>query len=403
MAKKVLKFGGTSVGTIDRILHVAKIIKKEHDAGNEIIAIVSAMSGKTNELLEQSKNISDKFNTRELDVLLASGEQASSALLAGALIDLGIKSRSWLNWQIPILTDGENSNARIINMNITKINKFISEKGVAIIPGFQGISKSGDVTTIGRGGSDATAVAVAKIFNTDTCEIYTDVDGVYSSDPNKIPVAKKIERISYNEMLELSSLGAKVMQSSAVQTAMIYNIPLEVKSTFTDRQGTKIFDQESIDYTKSVTGVAYSKDDAKITLVRVEDKPGVAANIFEPLSKNQINVDMVIQNISSDQKTTDITFTIKRGDLLKTIEILKNNKNIKYDSMSHNDKVAKISIVGAGMVSTPGVTYRMFRALADEKINILAISTSEIKLSVIINEDNTLKAVKKLHTIFDLD
>ena len=403
MAKKVLKFGGTSVGTIDRILHVAKIIKKEHDAGNEIIAIVSAMSGKTNELLEQSKNISDKFNTRELDVLLASGEQASSALLAGALIDLGIKSRSWLNWQIPILTDGENSNARIINMNITKINKFISEKGVAIIPGFQGISKSGDVTTIWRGGSDATAVAVAKIFNTDTCEIYTDVDGVYSSDPNKIPVAKKIERISYNEMLELSSLGAKVMQSSAVQTAMIYNIPLEVKSTFTDRQGTKIFDQESIDYTKSVTGVAYSKDDAKITLVRVEDKPGVAANIFEPLSKNQINVDMVIQNISSDQKTTDITFTIKRGDLLKTIEILKNNKNIKYDSMSHNDKVAKISIVGAGMVSTPGVTYRMFRALADEKINILAISTSEIKLSVIINEDNTLKAVKKLHTIFDLD
>ena len=190
MAKKVLKFGGTSVGTIDRIIHVAKIIKKEHDAGNEIIAIVSAMSGKTNELLEQSKNISDKFNTRELDVLLASGEQASSALLAGALIDLGIKSRSWLNWQIPILTDGENTNARIINMNITKINKFISEKGVAIIPGFQGISKSGDVTTIGRGGSDATAVAIAKIFDADLCEIYTDVDGVYSTDPNKIPVAK---------------------------------------------------------------------------------------------------------------------------------------------------------------------------------------------------------------------
>ena len=193
------------------------------------------------------------------------------------------------------------------------------------------------------------------------------------------------------------------MQSSAVQTAMMYNIPLEVKSTFTDRQGTKIFDQDSIDYTKSVTGVAYSKDDAKITLVGVKDEPGVAANIFEPLSKNQINVDMVIQNISSDQKTTDITFTIKRDDLLKTIEILKNNKNIKYESMSHNDKVAKISIVGAGMVSTPGVTYRMFRALADEKINILAISTSEIKLSVIINEDETLKAVKKLHTIFDLD
>ena len=220
---------------------------------------------------------------------------------------------------------------------------------------------------------------------------------------NKIPVAKKIDKISYDEMLELSSLGAKVMQSSAVQTAMMYNIPLEVKSTFTARQGTKIFDQDSIDYTKSVTGVAYSKDDAKITLVGVQDKPGVAANIFEPLSKNQINVDMVIQNISSDQKTTDITFTIKREDLLKTIEILKSNKTIQYESLNHNDKVSKISIVGAGMVSTPGITYRMFRSLADEKINILAISTSEIKLSVIISEDDTLKAIKKLHTVFDLD
>ena len=403
MAKKVLKFGGTSVGTIERILHVAKIIKKEHDSGNEVIAIVSAMSGKTNELLKQSKTISANFNKRELDVLLASGEQVTSALLSGALIELGVNSKSWLNWQIPILTEGENLNARIVNMNISKINKFLSEKGVAIVPGFQGISKTGDVTTIGRGGSDATAVAVAKIFDADTCEIYTDVDGVYSTDPNKIPVAKKIEKISYDEMLELSSLGAKVMQSSAVQTAMMYNIPLEVKSTFTDRQGTKIFDQESIDYTKSVTGVAYSKDDAKITLIGVQDKPGVAANIFEPLSKNQINVDMVIQNISSDQKTTDMTFTIKRDDLLKTIEILKSNKNIQYESMTQNAKVSKISIVGAGMVSTPGVTYRMFRSLAEEKINILAISTSEIKLSVIINEDETLKAIKKLHSVFELD
>tara|TARA_B100001093_G_scaffold517572_1_gene599483 strand:+ start:102 stop:1313 length:1212 start_codon:yes stop_codon:yes gene_type:complete len=403
MAKKVLKFGGTSVGTIERILHVAKIIEKECAAGNEIIAIVSAMSGKTNELLKQSNHISKNFDKRELDVLLTSGEQVTSALLAGALIDLGIKSKSWLNWQIPILTEGEHSNARIINMNITKINKFLSEKGVAIIPGFQGISKIGDVTTIGRGGSDATAVAVAKIFNFDSCEIYTDVDGVFSTDPNKIPVAKKIDKISYDEMLELSSLGAKVMQSSAVQTAMIYNIPLEVRSTFTDRQGTKIFDQENIDYTKSVTGVAYSKDDAKVTLVGVLDKPGVAANIFEPLSKNQINVDMVIQNISSDQKTTDITFTIKRDDLLKTIEIIKDNKNIEYKNISHNNKVSKVSIVGAGMVSTPGVTYRMFRGLAEEKINILVISTSEIKLSVIIDEEDTLKAVKKLHTIFDLD
>ncbi len=403
MAKKVLKFGGTSVGSIERILHVAKIIEKEHNLSNQIIVVVSAMSGKTNELLAHSKSISNEFDKRELDVLLASGEQVTSALLAGALIALGIKSQSWLNFQIPILTEGEHSNARIINMNVSKINKFLSENGVAIIPGFQGISKNGDVTTIGRGGSDATAVAVSKIFDADSCEIYTDVDGVFSTDPNKIPVAKKIDKISYNEMLELSSLGAKVMQPSAVQTAMMYNIPLEVRSTFTDRDGTKIFDQENLDYTKSVTGVAYSKDDAKVTLTNVQDKPGVAASIFEPLSKNQINVDMVIQNISVDQKTTDITFTVKREDLLKTIDTIKNNNKIQYKSLTHNDKVSKISIVGAGMVSTPGVTYRMFKGLAEEKINILAISTSEIKLSVIINEKDTLLAVRKLHTTFDLD
>ena len=403
MIKKVLKFGGTSVGTTKRIQHVANIIQKERSLGSKVIAVVSAMSGKTNELIKLSKEISSGFNKRELDVLLSSGEQITSALLSGALIKLKIKAKSMLNWQIPIITEGEHANARIINIHVEKINKYLDDGGVVIIPGFQGISKNGDITTIGRGGSDATAVAIAKIFNADCCEIYTDVDGVFSTDPNKIPVAKKIEKISYDEMLELSSLGAKVMQSSAVQTAMMYNIPLEVRSTFTERKGTKIFSQENIDYTKSVTGVAYSKDDAKITIVGVEDRPGVAANIFEPLSKAQINVDMVIQNISSDQKTTDITFTVKRDDVSKTKQILKDNKNIKYKEIIQNDKVAKVSIVGAGMVSTPGVTYRMFRALSDENINILAISTSEIKLSVIIDEDNTLKAIKKLHTIFDLD
>ena len=402
MIKKVLKFGGTSVGTIERIQHVANIIKGEVEAGNKIIAVVSAMAGRTNELVNFSKNIDDNFDKRELDVLLSSGEQVTCALLAGALIKLKISAKSWLNWQIPILTEGDHSNARIINMNVEKIDKFLNN-GVAIIPGFQGISSHGDITTIGRGGSDATAVAFAKLFDAQTCEIYTDVDGIYSSDPNKIPVAKKIKNISYDEMLELSSLGAKVMQPSAVQTAMMYNVPIEVKSTFTNREGTKIFDQQNIDYSKSVTGVAYSKDDAKITLMGVEDKPGVAANIFEPLNKAQINVDMVIQNISSNQKTTDITFTIKRDDLEKTKDILNKNKHIEYREITYNDKVAKVSIVGAGMVSTPGVTYKMFRGLADDKINILAISTSEIKLSVIINEENTLKAVKKLHTIFELD
>ena len=403
MVKKVLKFGGTSVGTTKRIQHVAKIIEKEHSEGNKVIAVVSAMSGKTNELIQLSKEISEEFNKRELDVLLSTGEQITCALLSGALIKLNIAAKSWLNWQIPILTEGEHTNARIVNMHVEKINEYLEKNGVAIIPGYQGISQNGDITTIGRGGSDATAVAVAKIFNADTCEIYTDVDGVFSTDPNKIPVAKKIDKISYDEMLELSSLGAKVMQPSAVQTAMIYDIPLEVRSTFTERKGTKIFNQENIDYKKSVTGVAYSKDDAKITIIGVEDRPGVAANIFEPLSKAQINVDMVIQNISSDQKTTDITFTVKRDEVLNTKKILKDNNKIIYKDIIQNDKVAKVSIVGAGMVSTPGITYRMFRALSDENINILAISTSEIKLSVIIEEDNILKAIKKLHTIFDLD
>ncbi len=403
MVKKVLKFGGTSVGTIERIEHVANIVQKEQSAGNEVIVVVSAMAGKTNELIELSSKISHKFDKREFDVLISSGEQVTCALLAGALLKLNVKSKSWLNWQIPIITEGDHSNARIINIQTKKIDNFLKNKGVAIIPGFQGVSKNGDITTIGRGGSDATAVAIAKMFNTDTCEIYTDVDGVFSTDPNKIPVAKKIEKISYDEMLELSSLGAKVMQSSAVQTAMMYDIPLEVKSTFSDRNGTKILNQENIDYSKSVTGVAYSKDDAKITIIGVEDKPGVAADIFEPLNKAQINVDMVIQNISSDQKTTDITFTVKRDDVSKTKKILKETSKINYKKIVQNENVAKISIVGAGMVSTPGITYRMFRALSDKKINILAISTSEIKLSVIIDERNTLEAVKKLHTVFELD
>ena len=403
MTKKVLKFGGTSVGSIKRIVHAAKIVKKEHDKGNKIIVVVSAMSGTTNNLIAHSQSISKKFVKREYDVLLTSGEQVTSALMAGALNDLGVKSKSWMNWQIPIITEGEHSNARIININVKNINEYLNENGVAVIPGFQGVSKSGEITSIGRGGSDATAVAVAKIFETDCCEIYTDVDGIYSSDPNKIPLAKKIDKISYEEMLELSSLGAKVMQSSAVQTAMMNDISIQVKSTFTERDGTEISAQEKIDYSKAVTGVAYSKDDAKITLLGVEDKPGVAADIFEPLSMDQINVDMVIQNISTDGKKTDLTFTTKRQDSKNAISLIKENKKIKYEKMHMNDKVSKISIVGAGMVATPGITYKMFRSLAEEKINILAISTSEIKISVIIDEKSTINAVKKLHKTFNLD
>jgi aspartate kinase len=403
MTKKLLKFGGTSVGSIQRIVHASKIIKKEYDKGNKILVVVSAMAGTTNNLVAHSESISKKFNKRELDVLLTSGEQVTSALIAGALNQLGVKAKSWMNWQIPIITEGENTNARIIKIATENVNKYLDSGGIAVIPGFQGISKSGDITSIGRGGSDATAVAIAKIFQTDSCEIYTDVDGVYSSDPNKIPLAKKIDKISYEEMLELSSLGAKVMQSSAVQNAMMNNIPIHVKSTFTDRKGTEISNNDIIDYSKAVTGVAYSKDDAKITLLGVEDKPGVAADIFEPLSNNQINVDMVIQNISTDGKKTDVTFTIKRQDSKNAISLIKANKKIKYENIYMNDKVSKISIVGAGMVATPGVTYKMFRSLSEEKINLLAISTSEIKISVIIDEKSTISAVKKLHKTFNLD
>ena len=403
MTKKVLKFGGTSVGSIDRIKLVADIISDEHKKGYKLIIVLSAMSGITNSLISKSKKISDNFDARELDVLLSTGEQESISLLAGALVSKGLKAKSWLNWQIPILTSGEHGNARIINLSKEKINKFLDAGGIAILPGFQGISENGDITTTGRGGSDATAVAIAKLFETDTCEIFTDVDGIYSSDPNKIPVAKKIDKISYEEMLELSSLGAKVMQPSAVQTAMMYQIPLHVKSTFTNREGTKIFSEESINYDKVVTGVAYSKDEAKITLQGVDDKPGVAADIFSPLSEKQINIDMVIQNISLDGKKTDLTFTVKRSDLRKSTDLIKKNKKIKFSKLSFNEKVSKISAVGAGMVATPGVTYKMFKALAEERINILAISTSEIKISVIINEDDTLKAIKKLHSEFKLD
>ena len=264
MTKIVIKFGGTSMGSIERIIAAAKIVKKKIVKDKKIIVVVSAMAGKTNELVKQSEKISKKFNKRELDVLLASGEQVTSALFAGALNELNVKAKSFMGWQVPILTDGDQNNSRIINMHVEKINQFLSSKGVAVIPGFQGISKNGDITTIGRGGSDATAVAIANFFKTDHCEIYTDVEGVFSTDPKNFPKAKKIKKISYEEMLEMSSLGAKVMQSSAVQTAMIYDIPLHVRSTFTNKEGTKIFNLENIDYSKTITGVTYSKDDARL-------------------------------------------------------------------------------------------------------------------------------------------
>ena len=404
MKRIVVKFGGTSVGSIEKIINSAKIIKKRHEEGNEVIAVVSAMSGTTNDLINRSKQISDNFNKSELDVLMSSGEQISSSLLAGAVIELGMKARSWLGWQIPIVTNDNHVSSQIKQIKTDEILNFISQKGVAVIAGFQGISKKNRITTLGRGGSDLSAVAIAKFFKTDSCEIYTDVDGVLTTDPSINEKAKKIDKISYEEMLEMSSLGAKVMQPNAVQASMIDNIPIYVKSTFSEKSGTKIISESEIDYQKVVTGIAYSKNNAKVSIVGVVDKPGVAADVFEPIGKNNINIDMVIQNTSLDGKKANITFTIKREDLKKTLSLIEKNKQkLNYNKITHDDKLAKVSIIGAGMVANPGVTYRMFRSLADEKINILAISTSEIKISVLIREDLIQKAVKTLHKTFGLN
>jgi len=404
MKRLALKFGGTSVGSIEKIKKVASIIKKRHSEGNEIIVIVSAMSGETNQLIKKSKLISKNFDNKELDVLLSSGEQVSSSLLSGAIIDLGLKARSWLGWQIPIVTNNNHQSSQIMKIKTEEITKFISEGGVAVVAGFQGISIDGRVTTLGRGGSDLSAVAIAKFFKTDSCEIYTDVDGVLTTDPSINDKAKKIDKISYEEMLEMSSLGAKVMQPNAVQAAMIDDIPIYVRSTFLKSLGTKIISEGEIDFKKVITGIAYSKGNAKVSIVGVVDKPGVAADVFEPIGKNNINIDMVIQNTSLDGKNANITFTIKREDLNKTLNIIEQKKDkLNYNKITHDDKLAKVSIIGAGMISESGVTHKMFRTLADEKINILAISTSEIKISVLIREELTQKAVKALHKAFGLN
>jgi len=404
MKRLVLKFGGTSVGTIEKIKKVANIIKKRLSEDNQIIVVVSAMSGITDELKTKSDLISKNFDKKELDVLLASGEQASCSLLSGALIELGIKARSWLGWQVPIVTNNKHTSSQIINIKTDEILNFISKKGVAVIAGFQGISNEIRITTLGRGGSDLSAVAVAKFFKTDSCEIYTDVEGVLTTDPSINENAKKIEKISYEEMLEMASLGAKVMQPNAVQTSMVDNIPIYVRSTFSENSGTKIISENEIDTKKVITGIAYSKGNAKVSIVGVVDKPGVAADVFEPIGKNNINIDMVIQNTSLDGKTANITFTIKQEDLNKTLSIIEKNKEkFNYNKITHDDKLAKVSIIGAGMISESGVTHKMFRSLADEKINILAISTSEIKISVLIREELTQKAVQTLHKAFGLN
>jgi aspartate kinase len=404
MKRLVLKFGGTSVGTIEKIKKVANIIKKIFNKGNEIIVIVSAMTGVTDELKKKSNLISNNFDDKELDVLLSSGEQVSCSLLSGAIIDLGLKARSWQGWQIPILTDANHTSSNIMRIKTEEISNFVSQGGIAVVTGFQGVSMDNRITTLGRGGSDLSAVVIAKFFRADSCEIYTDVDGIFTTDPSINNNAKKIDKISYEEMLEMASLGAKVMQPNAVQASMIDNIPIHVKSTFSEKSGTKVISENEIDYKKAVTGIAYSKRNAKVSVIGVVDKPGVAADIFEPIGKNNINVDMVIQNTSLDGKKANVTFTIKREDLNKTLSLIEKSKQkLNYNKIIHDDKLAKVSIIGAGMIANPGVTYKMFRTLADMKINILAISTSEIKISVLIREDFTQKAVKALHKSFELN
>ena len=404
MAKIVMKFGGTSVADTDRILHVANIVKKKYEENNQIAVVVSAMAGVTNDLIQKSKKISDDFPSEEYDALVSSGEQVTSTLLAAALQKLGINSRSWLGWQIPIVTEGDYKNSRIISVNSKVLNDCMAQGMIPIIPGFQGLSKDNRITTIGRGGSDASAVAIAKCLNADFCEIYTDVEGVYTTNPAIEPKAKKIEKISYEEMLEMATLGAKVMQSSSVQKAMINDVDIYVKSTFSNNSGTEITSEDQISYDKVITGVAYSSDDAKVTLQGVKDKLGVASAIFKPLYENNIVVDMIVQNISSDNSKTDVTFTIKRDDLSKTKKLIEQLKNsLDYDKFLSDDKVSKVSIVGAGMITHPGVAYKMFNALSSKNINIQVISTSEIKISVLVDEQNTKEAVQVIHQVFELD
>ncbi len=399
----VLKFGGTSVGSIKKIKKVADIIHSYRKSKYKIIVVSSAMSGVTNDLIQKSKKISENFSKEEYDVLVSSGEQIACSLIAGRLIHKGLKSRSWLAWQIPILTKGIHKNSRINSIYKNKILNYLKSNGIPIITGFQGINKDERITTIGRGGSDASAIMLAKFFKAKRCIIYTDVEGVYTTDPNKLKKAKKIKVISYEEMLEMASLGAKVMQPVSIQDARLNRIDVEVKSSFINKSGTLITKRSNIINDKIITGISSTNNDAKVSLVGVKDKPGVAASIFRPLSENSINVDMVVQNISSNGKETDLTFTIKNDDLNKTKKIILKNKKINFRKLLFKKGVSKISVIGVGMVTTPGVTFKMFQALATKKINIQVISTSEIKISVLIDKKDTKKALEVLHSEFKLN
>ena len=404
MARIVQKFGGTSVADVERIRNVARQVKAEVDRGNEVAVVVSAMAGTTNQLVDWCNQFGALHDRREYDVVVATGEQVTIGLLALALQELGQPARSWTGWQLPVRTDGAYAKARIKAIDTAGIEQGFGRGEVAVVPGFQGVSDENRITTLGRGGSDTSAVALAAALGADRCDIYTDVDGVYTTDPRIVAKARKLDKITYEEMLEMASLGAKVLQTRSVELAMNHRVRVQVRSSFTDAPGTMVVDEDEIVEQAIVSGIAYARDEAKVTLARVPDKPGVAAAIFGPLADAQVNVDMIVQNVSRDGKTTDMTFTVPAVDLDRAVAVLERSRaELAFESLQADRNVGKISVIGVGMRSHAGVAQSMFRTLSEKVINIEVITTSEIKISVLIAAEYTELAVRALHTAYGLD
>jgi aspartate kinase len=407
MALIVQKFGGTSVADLERIRNVARKVKKEIDLGNQVAVVVSAMAGVTDQLVGLVRQISPLLSNpalEEYDAVVSSGEQVTSGLLALTLIEMGIPARSWFGWQIPLISDTAHSRARIHEIKTEGMLQSIKEGKVAVMAGFQGVDEFGRVSTLGRGGSDTSAVALAAALQADRCDIYTDVDGIYTSDPRMVTKARKLRKVAYEEILEMASQGAKVLQTRSVEMAMNHRVRVQVLSSFSDTEGTLLVDEEEVVERRRVTGIAYSRDEARITLTSVPNIPGVSANIFGPLADAGVNVDMIVQNVTEGGKETDITFTVPRGDLERSLMAVEKSKDtIKYKTMHSDKSVAKISVIGVGMRSHTGIAQEMFKTLAEKNINIIVISTSEIKISVLISEEYTELAVRSLHTTFGLD
>ncbi|MFP6713202.1 MAG: aspartate kinase [Rhodospirillales bacterium] len=404
MARIVQKFGGTSVADIERIKNAALRAKAEYDAGNQVVVVVSAMAGVTNQLVEYVDKIGGLYDAREYDVVVSSGEQSNAGLMALAIQELGIQARSWLGWQIAIETDDIHGKARITGIATDELEKRLANGEIVVVPGFQGISPANRITTLGRGGSDLTAVALAGALNADRCDIYTDVDGIYTTDPRIVAKAQKLDKITYEEMLEMASLGSKVLQTRSVELAMNHKVRVQVRSSFEDTPGTIVVSEDEIVEQQVVSGISQSKDEAKITLLKIADQPGVAAAIFGPLAEAAVNVDMIVQNISEDGNTTDLTFTVGRVDLDTAVSVLeKKQDEIGIGEIVADSDVVKISVVGVGMRSHAGVAQKMFQTLADKGINIKVISTSEIKVSVLVAEEYGELAIRALHTAYGLD